>query len=120
MLRRPPRSTRTDTLFPYTTLFRARTRGQVTARRAGAPHPAVLGHLTRAAAVQWAHVCAVWALTTVAHRGGHGTAMLHQPAAGSPEVDRSPSRDRTSVVAGKMVYGRVDRGGRRDIKQYHT
>src|SRR3546814_16272026 len=25
MLRRPPRSTRTDTLFPYTTLFRART-----------------------------------------------------------------------------------------------
>src|SRR3546814_1683903 len=31
MIRRPPRSTRTDTLFPYTTLFRstfeARTRG---------------------------------------------------------------------------------------------
>src|SRR3546814_7070787 len=30
MIRRPPRSTRTDTLFPYTTLFRAR-------------HPAVAG-----------------------------------------------------------------------------
>src|SRR3546814_19692980 len=26
MIRRPPRSTRTDTLFPYTTLFRARYR----------------------------------------------------------------------------------------------
>src|SRR3546814_6794817 len=26
MIRRPPRSTRTDTLFPYTTLFRAQTR----------------------------------------------------------------------------------------------
>src|SRR3546814_13205913 len=26
MVRRPPRSTRTDTLFPYTTLFRARGR----------------------------------------------------------------------------------------------
>src|SRR3546814_11354207 len=26
MLRRPPRSTRTDTLFPYTTLFRSTTR----------------------------------------------------------------------------------------------
>src|SRR3546814_15042058 len=25
MIRRPPRSTRTDTLFPYTTLFRSRT-----------------------------------------------------------------------------------------------
>src|SRR3546814_4795795 len=28
MLRRPPRSTRTDTLFPYTTLFRSLVRGQ--------------------------------------------------------------------------------------------
>src|SRR3546814_1813281 len=27
MIRRPPRSTRTDTLFPYTTLFRSLTRG---------------------------------------------------------------------------------------------
>src|SRR3546814_8591890 len=26
MIRRPPRSTRTDTLFPYTTLFRSRKR----------------------------------------------------------------------------------------------
>src|SRR3546814_15767820 len=26
MIRRPPRSTRTDTLFPYTTLFRSNTR----------------------------------------------------------------------------------------------
>src|SRR3546814_9299885 len=28
MIRRPPRSTRTDTLFPYTTLFRSRAQGQ--------------------------------------------------------------------------------------------
>src|SRR3546814_8380517 len=27
MIRRPPRSTRTDTLFPYTTLFRSQQRG---------------------------------------------------------------------------------------------
>src|SRR3546814_12217679 len=27
MIRRPPRSTRTDTLFPYTTLFRSANRG---------------------------------------------------------------------------------------------
>src|SRR3546814_5262000 len=32
MIRRPPRSTRTDTLFPYTTLFRSAPR---TGRRAG-------------------------------------------------------------------------------------
>src|SRR3546814_1640395 len=37
MIRRPPRSTRTDTLFPDTTLFRSRTGGQ--SRRAGAPPP---------------------------------------------------------------------------------
>src|SRR3546814_5659634 len=28
MIRRPPRSTRTDTLFPYTTLFRSRASGR--------------------------------------------------------------------------------------------
>src|SRR3546814_8412201 len=32
MIRRPPRSTRTDTLFPYTTLFRS---GGLTRERAG-------------------------------------------------------------------------------------
>src|SRR3546814_2703770 len=32
MIRRPPRSTRTDTLFPYTTLFRSRGLG------VGGPH----------------------------------------------------------------------------------
>src|SRR3546814_21048246 len=30
MIRRPPRSTRTDTLFPYTTLFRSRAGKQIT------------------------------------------------------------------------------------------
>src|SRR3546814_4780498 len=34
MIRRPPRSTRTDTLFPYTTLFRSVQR----ARRVGVEH----------------------------------------------------------------------------------
>src|SRR3546814_9639922 len=32
MIRRPPRSTRTDTLFPYTTLFRSRSGGLVCLR----------------------------------------------------------------------------------------
>src|SRR3546814_662139 len=40
MIRRPPRSTRTDTLFPYTTLFRShrsdsKSRWDVTFRRCG-------------------------------------------------------------------------------------
>src|SRR3546814_20999327 len=33
MIRRPPRSTRTDTLFPYTTLFRSVDGSSVTGRR---------------------------------------------------------------------------------------
>src|SRR3546814_14358614 len=31
MIRRPPRSTRTDTLFPYTTLFRSEAAGKIAA-----------------------------------------------------------------------------------------
>src|SRR3546814_9414343 len=35
MIRRPPRSTRTDTLFPYTTLFRSSGGGRGRPRRGG-------------------------------------------------------------------------------------
>src|SRR3546814_19480059 len=35
MIRRPPRSTRTDTLFPYTTLFRSQGRDRGQRQRAG-------------------------------------------------------------------------------------
>src|SRR3546814_4584692 len=37
MIRRPPRSTRTDTLFPYTTLFRSCTQSFALARLQGHP-----------------------------------------------------------------------------------
>src|SRR3546814_17243469 len=45
MIRRPPRSTRTDTLFPYTTLFRSRTdrRRRATGISAATQGPAVAG-----------------------------------------------------------------------------
>src|SRR3546814_1384296 len=45
MIRRPPRSTRTDTLFPYTTLFRSAAAGYsgqsdaCAARYSARPHP---------------------------------------------------------------------------------
>src|SRR3546814_18568736 len=45
MIRRPPRSTRTDTLFPYTTLFRS-------AHRAGDPDPQPLHPRVAALPVQ--------------------------------------------------------------------
>src|SRR3546814_1022599 len=46
MIRRPPRSTRTDTLFPYTTLFRS-----VHRHRDARPYPLVHLHQLAAAGV---------------------------------------------------------------------
>src|SRR3546814_4482749 len=43
MIRRPPRSTRTDTLFPYPTLFRARAAGAAAAPAAAEEHADVRG-----------------------------------------------------------------------------
>src|SRR3546814_1328968 len=43
MIRRPPRSTRTDTLFPYTTLFRSGKGAQGAHRAHGRPAPGVQG-----------------------------------------------------------------------------
>src|SRR3546814_8669630 len=42
MIRRPPRSTRTDTLFPYTTLFRSRQRTSIRKSTGDRPMAAVL------------------------------------------------------------------------------
>src|SRR3546814_16563594 len=39
MIRRPPRSTRTDTLFPYTTLFRSRIERARPRSRSGSANP---------------------------------------------------------------------------------
>src|SRR3546814_3027147 len=57
MIRRPPRSTRTDTLFPYTTLFRsakrpARPRGREARWACKAGHPRRAGAGIRRQAVQ--------------------------------------------------------------------
>src|SRR3546814_10394574 len=56
MIRRPPRSTRTDTLFPYTTLFRSR-KAPETVRRA---------LLDGAAAIAASHGLAAISVQTVA------------------------------------------------------
>src|SRR3546814_12086927 len=51
MIRRPPRSTRTDTLFPYTTLFRSqRKNGASTSSARTGLGSSLFFHLQRAAA----------------------------------------------------------------------
>src|SRR3546814_2373351 len=44
MTRRPPRYTRTDTLFPYTPLFRSGRAACMTAHRRGSAAPLGIGH----------------------------------------------------------------------------
>src|SRR3546814_15215481 len=80
MRRRPPRSTRTDTLFPYTTLFRSifgtHPRAGATAGH-HARHSALVAHHPHHAAL--AHALTHRALThhALAH---HGAALTHRAA----------------------------------------
>src|SRR3546814_16907493 len=132
MIRRPPRSTRTDTLFPYTTLFRS-TRG----RSDDEP-----GRPIVAAAVITAVVAAPDAI--VARQAPRliiaSIAVIERAILGALAVRRSPGRrvgpgrsgrhgdggknrggakflhDRKRAGRGKSGSVRVDIGGRHDIK----
>src|SRR6056297_4148255 len=69
MIRRPPRSTRTDTLFPYTTLFRSQALAGVWTARVitllPEAFPGVLGESLTGRALQ----AGLWSLDTVDLRG---------------------------------------------------
>src|SRR3546814_1444634 len=82
MIRRPPRSTRTDTLFPYTTLFRSTGGGEVAADR---PRPTVAednvdneldARAERLATAQYGAVLADGGIQVVALRQGPGEVAL--------------------------------------------
>src|SRR3546814_996736 len=83
MIRRPPRSTRTDTLFPYTTLFRSRQPGL----RAAALHQPAL-HVHRL-------------LVALERRHGAGHARQDQVAAG-PAQAALRSEEHTSELQSLM------------------
>src|SRR3546814_19319754 len=112
MIRRPPESTRTDTLFPYTTRFRSRAawrgrgrRGRrPRARRAPSspPRRAVRGPSSRAA---WRGPLAARRARRARRRGG-----------------RTRSQDWHSVAAGNKVPVSIKLEGRRLIhkKQQNT
>src|SRR3546814_18777415 len=114
MIRRPPRSTRTDTLFPYTTLFRSKKKGDgdpspssrsaaADGRRGGHPPALFSGarrrllqgidrHVSAAAALGLEGKCAlglgdeglVLAEASVEARGALGDPLAHQDVAGQP------------------------------------
>src|SRR3546814_16499970 len=93
MIRRPPRSTRTDTLFPYTTLFRSV--GVEQAQRFRRP-------LDEVAAVV--------------------LEGLHAPEVDVPEVEGRPARlhplrQRLAGAAGRLDADRVEAGGDVEVGQ---
>src|SRR3546814_12578754 len=119
MIRRPPRSTRTDTLFPYTTLFRSTSSLEC--------------ELTTVRDIQLL-LFGPGALRSLASPGcpGRWAEFVHFPArrgwrrddqqwlvrAARPRArDILGPVDRKSVVSGKSVSVRVDLGGRRIIKK---
>src|SRR3546814_1829017 len=112
MIRRPPRSTRTDTLFPYTTLFRSRER---VASAAPAEVRLPGGRSITAARVEAASgpqitlvvglVCVVFGLSVVWRGEASETAAGFWPPAGAALVAMLlvPVRRWGWVVAGILV-----------------
>src|SRR3546814_16805735 len=101
MIRRPPRATRTDTLFPYTTLFRS---------RSGPPRSHLERHIADIGAVQADPDALAQVSDLVLSYAGVGAACAdigteHHVPHGKGKGDRK------SVVEGKSVSVRVDLGG---------
>src|SRR3546814_15596381 len=125
MIRRPPRATRTDTLFPYTTLFRSRLRGRANVHELDRVRRAGRGY-GRARAV----LDPVEAGLLDLHPGDRTAAAGRirpqlRPAAvrsglGDRRLVRDEALDQQSVVYGKSVSVRVDLGGRRTLRKHNA
>src|SRR3546814_16149194 len=108
MIRRPPSSTRTDTLFPYTTLFRSRS-----------ALPSTVSVATASVFAMPVVRPAVLALPPVfTHHLAPGISawLRDYPFDDAAFAAHPDLPDRKSVVSGKSVSVRVDLGGRRFIK----
>src|SRR3546814_2010224 len=88
MIRRPPRSTRTDTLFPYTTLFRSQDLA-LTDRRPGRRRHAV--HLLHAISG-----------VSAAHLHHVAVAACHLRGIGHPDAPLSRSRGTRAILRNRL------------------
>src|SRR3546814_20318301 len=126
MIRRPPRSTRTDTLFPYTTLFRSLLHafgmepldplrrfghGKAQSRRDGELGQGKLALVDE----QVAQIGAVESQRQLAKRSVTAGAHLIEDCGNA-----FAPLDRKDVVSGKRGAGRVGLGRRRSIKTKQT
>src|SRR3546814_15829240 len=111
MIRRPPRSTRTDTLFPYTTLFRS----HLPVVPAGSLLIAITGQgktLGNSALVEFD--------TTINQHLAYVRFDRNDVVPGYVyQFMRSRYEDRKSVVSGKRVSVSVDSGSRHIFNKKH-
>src|SRR3546814_16107747 len=115
MIRRPPRSTRTDTLVPYTTLFRSQPR----VRAASAKAIAVASPLARITVAEGGSTANMRSASPFSFWEELLETFL-KPLINFPMLTpplSARSQDRKSVVSGKSVSVRVDLGGSRIIKK---
>src|SRR3546814_11324671 len=113
MLRRPPRSTRTDTLFPYTTLFRSGADLELLR-----PRPRALALAERF--FVRSETGALLALPAEAREAAFVRLWCAKEAVLKAHGRGLAFGDRKSGVKGKSVSVRVDLGGRRIIKKKNT
>src|SRR3546814_11802813 len=120
MIRRPPRSTRTDTLFPYTTLFRSRRGRQPKAGQESTADQAADGDQRTAPLVGDLLLGADRARDERPREPGEacprGQAAAGEGAGPSPQGGRA-SADPKRVGAGKGVEVRAGPGGRQINKK---
>src|SRR3546814_20559983 len=122
MIRQPPRSTRPDTLCPYTTLFRSEITGiDLVHEQLRVAAGETLGYGQEAVKSQ-GHAIEFRIYAEDAARGYTPTTgpilVLHPPEGDGVRWDSGVLQgDRKSVVSGKSVSVRVDLGGRRIIKK---
>src|SRR3546814_8800112 len=114
MIRRPPRSTRTDTLFPYTTLFRSVIDHGLCAELSGVEHlldrakihlGIILGEDVVEAALRDPHVERHLAALEAVHRyAGAALLALLATAAGLAQARADATSDTDATLAGvRMV-----------------
>src|SRR3546814_11150033 len=115
MIRRPPRSTRTDTLFPYTTLFRSVfLRTPAICRR---PYIHREIKMVKNVLISGASIAGPAAAYWLARYGMSVTVVEKSDRHGGGGYPDHIRGDRMSVGEGKSGSVRVDIGGRRIIKK---
>src|SRR3546814_19816459 len=139
MIRRPPRSTRTDTLFPYTTLFRSASQGaQVVLiqelfetpyfccdqkdsyfalAQPAEGNPLLARMAALAAELNVVLPVSFFERANNAHYNSLAMIDADGRRLGVYRKSNIPDGDRKSVVSGKRESVRVDLGGRRIIKK---